>query len=69
MKVFLVTMLFVGCVLVLFNQVSATNCTPERVVYKYVPMDLEEQLQTQALPSTLYTPMFLGENVGTSASR
>ena len=69
MKVFLVTLLFAGCVLVLMNQVVATRCAPERIVYKYVPMDLEEFHKTQPMPTKVFAPMFLGENVGTSATQ
>jgi hypothetical protein len=62
MRAFLVAVFFTGVVLLVLNQVVRQNARPPRVVYRYLPRDLDTYLREQPLASAQFRGMFADED-------
>lgn len=62
MRAFLVAVFFTGLVLVVLNQVVRQNAQPPRVVYRYLPRDLDTYLREQPMASAQFASMFGAED-------
>lgn len=59
--VLLVTLAFIGIIMIVANEVAYQH--PTKIVYRYLPRDLDDYIRTSPTPSTVYGAMFSEKDV------
>jgi hypothetical protein len=62
MNVVLLLLLFAGALLVMANELVAARAAP-RVVYRYLPRDLDTYIREEPFASVTFGPLFQAENL------
>lgn len=63
MRVFLLALFFTGLILVVTNSLIKARSQPPRVVYRYLPRDLDTFLREQPQATANFSTMFTGNEV------
>lgn len=63
MKAALLLLVFAGVIMVLVNELIALRGSPPRVVYKYLPRDLDTYLREEPRASLTFKNMFEEDDV------
>ena len=56
-----IVLVFVGIIMVMANEQTQTR--PDKVVYRYLPRDLDDYIRTAPLASDMYSTMFSDKDV------
>lgn len=57
-KTILIFVLFVGISMIIIDIMNENNKSPERIIYRYIPRTLEEELEEPVYPSDIFRTMF-----------